>query len=412
MANKLKKLMINRTDLVDSPSNPLARVLLYKRKLDSKDRKDMSDSEFAYISPDGTKHLPINDAAHVRDALARLDQTDISSEAKATARRKIEAAAQRFGVKVSKRTFTREDFCNEYDLLLSEFADRVIQMPDGDFIKREIADLSGALSEMIDVFPFAKSEITENDEIFEKYEKTVDVLEQLDKLILGGEISVEDVAELLEGFQMADKNDKTETVETLKAKLAETETALTKAKKDAEDKQKELDDEKKKKKDDNDDDDMKKKAVDIWKGVNPEIKAQFEAMQKSTADAEKIAKAAEENAATVRLEKRVNEDISKLHGTVVEKTALLRAIEKVAPADQFEKLFTVLKSADAVITKSLLLDEKGSKKASSGSSALEKLNAKAKEIMVAKGAKTDAEAFKKAVQQNPELYKEYINEGE
>ena len=82
-------------------------------EMSSKQKNDLPDSDFAYIQPGGKKdsegkttprslrHLPINDAAHVRNALARLDQTDISAEAKKTALKKIKAAAKKFGIKVS-----------------------------------------------------------------------------------------------------------------------------------------------------------------------------------------------------------------------------------------------------------------------------------------------------------------------
>ena len=85
-------------------------------KMSGKQKNDLPDSDFAYIQPGGKKdsegktvprslrHLPINDAAHVRNALARLDQTDISAEAKKAALRKIKAAAKKFGIKVSAST--------------------------------------------------------------------------------------------------------------------------------------------------------------------------------------------------------------------------------------------------------------------------------------------------------------------
>ena len=85
-------------------------------KMSSKQKNDLPDSDFAYIQPGGKKdasgktvprslrHLPIPDAAHVRNALARLDQTDISSEAKKAALRKIKTAAKKFGIKVSAST--------------------------------------------------------------------------------------------------------------------------------------------------------------------------------------------------------------------------------------------------------------------------------------------------------------------
>jgi hypothetical protein len=85
-------------------------------KMSSKQKNDLPDSDFAYIQPGGKKdesgktvprslrHLPIPDAAHVRNALARLDQTDITPEAKKAALRKIKTAAKKFGVKVSAST--------------------------------------------------------------------------------------------------------------------------------------------------------------------------------------------------------------------------------------------------------------------------------------------------------------------
>jgi hypothetical protein len=85
-------------------------------KISSKSKNDLPDSDFAYIQPGGKKdasgkttprslrHLPIPDASHVRNALARLGQTDISPEAKKAALRKIKAAAKKFGIKVSANT--------------------------------------------------------------------------------------------------------------------------------------------------------------------------------------------------------------------------------------------------------------------------------------------------------------------
>lgn len=79
-------------------------------KMTRKSIDDLPDSDFAYISPGGSKdssgkttprslrHLPIHDAAHVRNALARLSQTDIPAEAKKAALAKIHAAAKRFGI--------------------------------------------------------------------------------------------------------------------------------------------------------------------------------------------------------------------------------------------------------------------------------------------------------------------------
>jgi len=68
-------------------------------------KKGMSVSEFYAIprDPPSSSKLPIFDAAHVRNALARINQVKgVSSAERKTAMRKIRAAAKKFGIKVSK----------------------------------------------------------------------------------------------------------------------------------------------------------------------------------------------------------------------------------------------------------------------------------------------------------------------
>ncbi len=65
-------------------------------------RDRLQDRSFAYIDKGGERHLPINDAAHVRNAIARFDQTDFeSATAKRRAATRIAAAAKRHGIEVS-----------------------------------------------------------------------------------------------------------------------------------------------------------------------------------------------------------------------------------------------------------------------------------------------------------------------
>ena len=72
-------------------------------ELDTKDREKMDKRKFAYVDTEGEGHLPINDDAHVRNAVARFNQTDFESTTKReTARKKIVKAAKRRGIKVSK----------------------------------------------------------------------------------------------------------------------------------------------------------------------------------------------------------------------------------------------------------------------------------------------------------------------
>jgi hypothetical protein len=62
-------------------------------------RKNLRAGQYAVP---GKKKLPIHDAAHVRNAWARLNQTEgLTTEEKATARKRIIAAAKRFGIKLN-----------------------------------------------------------------------------------------------------------------------------------------------------------------------------------------------------------------------------------------------------------------------------------------------------------------------
>ena len=71
-------------------------------ELDAKDRDDLRSNQFAYVDKDGGEHLPLNDASHVRNAMARFNQTDFeSASAKEGARRKIVSAAKKHGIEVS-----------------------------------------------------------------------------------------------------------------------------------------------------------------------------------------------------------------------------------------------------------------------------------------------------------------------
>lgn len=89
---------------------------LSKKVLRAKDRNSLPDSDFAYIDSKGGRHLPINDAAHVRNALARFNQTHFESdEAKDKARRKIHARAEQLGIDVSDDDASKETLVSDSD---------------------------------------------------------------------------------------------------------------------------------------------------------------------------------------------------------------------------------------------------------------------------------------------------------
>ncbi len=71
--------------------------------LDTKDRDRLRDSQFAYVDKQGEGHLPINDASHVRNAVARFNQTEFESmAAKERARRTILTAAEKHGIEIDE----------------------------------------------------------------------------------------------------------------------------------------------------------------------------------------------------------------------------------------------------------------------------------------------------------------------
>ena len=72
-------------------------------ELDTEDREKLDKRKFAYVDKEGEGHLPINDDEHVRNAMARFNQTNFESGTKKeTARKKIVRAAKRRGIKVAK----------------------------------------------------------------------------------------------------------------------------------------------------------------------------------------------------------------------------------------------------------------------------------------------------------------------
>ena len=69
-------------------------------KLDTEDRKEISGKEYAF--PKERKE-PLEDAAHVRNAIARFNQVEGVSEAeKDEAWKRIKAAAKKFGVEMDE----------------------------------------------------------------------------------------------------------------------------------------------------------------------------------------------------------------------------------------------------------------------------------------------------------------------
>ena len=72
-------------------------------ELDTKSRDKLRSSQFAYVDSNGGEHLPIHDEEHIRNAMARFNQTDFESNtAKERARRKVVDAAKKHDIEVSE----------------------------------------------------------------------------------------------------------------------------------------------------------------------------------------------------------------------------------------------------------------------------------------------------------------------
>lgn len=67
--------------------------------LSNKTRAELPDSAFAYVDSHGRRRLPINDEAHVRNALSRFNQVAFESEtARDTARTRLLKAAKKYRI--------------------------------------------------------------------------------------------------------------------------------------------------------------------------------------------------------------------------------------------------------------------------------------------------------------------------
>jgi hypothetical protein len=74
-----------------------------RHQLDAEDRNRMSDSTFAFPR---VRKEPLNDARHVRNAIARFDQVqDVTDQERDEAFRRIKRAAATFGVEVTESTW-------------------------------------------------------------------------------------------------------------------------------------------------------------------------------------------------------------------------------------------------------------------------------------------------------------------
>lgn len=95
------------------------------RVLTHRARQELPDSAFAFVRTVNGKKIrkfPIPDAAHVRNALARLPQSNLSPEEKAAVKRKLIAAAKKFDIEVSQDGSVLDSDVDDYNYSDSEMS--------------------------------------------------------------------------------------------------------------------------------------------------------------------------------------------------------------------------------------------------------------------------------------------------
>lgn len=71
-------------------------------KLDAEDRNDLSNGTFAFLKE---RKEPLEDASHVRNAIARFDQVKgVSDAERDEAWKRIKTAAAKYGVELHERS--------------------------------------------------------------------------------------------------------------------------------------------------------------------------------------------------------------------------------------------------------------------------------------------------------------------
>jgi hypothetical protein len=144
----------------------------------------------------------------------------------------------------------------------------------------------------------------------------------------------------------------------------------------------------------------------IEKAAEP-IRKEFAELKKRTEEAEAIAKAEREARLLADFTKRAEAELPNTSGKPEEKGALLKRLsEKLEKAD-FETVLTQLKKADKAMAPNFR--EVGSGRAVEGS-ARAQLEARAQEIRKSDPRATSTSALARAMDENPELHKQWVDE--
>lgn len=133
-------------------------------QLSQKARDSLPNSAFAYVDSRGQRRLPINDEAHVRNALARFNQTTFEDEAaRDRSRTRLLKAAKKCGIvpvgfmtgQLRSQSSAAQRLAVENELMRSEIgarASEVHTLPTGSvtFLLADIADSTGLVASLGD----------------------------------------------------------------------------------------------------------------------------------------------------------------------------------------------------------------------------------------------------------------------
>jgi class 3 adenylate cyclase len=105
-------------------------------RLSTSERSALSDRAFAYVDAHGNRRLPIHDASHVRNALARFGQVQFESEAaRERARTRLLQAARKY------RIVPVGFIANEIEV--AQRGKTTVRLPDG-FVTMLMTDIEGS----------------------------------------------------------------------------------------------------------------------------------------------------------------------------------------------------------------------------------------------------------------------------
>jgi len=154
-----------------------------------------------------------------------------------------------------------------------------------------------------------------------------------------------------------------------------------------------------------------KKAIDAQNEVIAKQADEIKKANERVAKAEAEAAIEKEKRETTEFIQKAREELPNLSGTAEEKGAVLQKMAKSMSKEDYDKAVTLMKSGDAAVA-TLLKTEHGSGNGddSSDGTAVSDLKKAATEIRKAEPKLSEAQAFRKACNDNPALYKQYQQE--